>query len=331
MIQDNYGRTVSYLRLSITDRCNLNCFYCRPCKNTRFLPHKDIVTYEDIFYLLEAVSEMDVHKVRLTGGEPFVRRGVMNFLSSVKDKFPMLDIHVTTNATLIGDKVRLLSVMGIKKLNISLDSLDREKYQQITGQDALVQVLRTINNCLERGIRVKVNVVALRGVNDEEIGSFVKMALDKPLEVRFIEFMPIGQKTIWNKNYFWPAEEIIRAVQNITQLEPVADTERNHGPARIFNLPQGKGRLGFISPLSNHFCGTCNRLRITADGRLRTCLFSDRDFRLLPLIRSPRIGLQKLKLVLARAGYKKPMGHQFIKSEAPETSICKRVMSSIGG
>lgn len=331
MIKDNYGRTVSYLRLSVTDRCNLNCFYCRPCKNIRYLAHKDILTYEDMFYLLETVSGMDVHKVRLTGGEPFARRDIIYFLSRVQNNFPGLDIRLTTNATLIPGKIRTLRDVGIKGLNISLDTLDREKYESITGGDYLSNVLAAIDECLEEGIRVKVNVVALKGVNDDELADFVRLALDKPLDLRFIEFMPIGQKTLWKKEHFWSSDQILKDVENLTRLEPLAEAGKSHGPARIYRLPQGKGRIGFISPLSNHFCATCNRLRITADGRLRTCLFSDKDYRLMPLIRSPKISLEKLRDVLDRAGRKKPIGHELIGQRNQESSICKRLMSSIGG
>ncbi len=332
MIKDNYGRMVSYLRLGITDRCNLNCFYCRPCKNTRFIPHKEILTYEDMFYLLGIVSRMDVQKVRLTGGEPFVRRDILYFLNRVKNSFPGLDIRLTTNATLIAGKIRALKDIGIKGLNISLDSLDRDKYQRITGRDCLNNVLASIDRCLEVGIRVKVNVVALKGVNDDELEGFVDLALTRPLDVRFIEFMPIGQKTLWQKNNFWRSDEIVRSAAGITALEPVDEQDMNHGPARIFNLPGGLGRIGVISPLSNHFCLTCNRLRITADGRLRTCLFSDRDYRLLPLIRSSRISPDRLKTVLERAGLKKPMGHEIMgQSSSEQKSFCQRIMSSIGG
>ncbi len=332
MIKDNYGRSVSYLRLSITDRCNLNCFYCRPCKNTRFIPHDKVLTYEDMFYLLGVVSKMNVQKVRLTGGEPFARRDILYFLNRIKNNFPKLDIRLTTNATLIAGKIGALKDIGIKGLNISLDTLDRDKYRRITGCDYLSNVLASIDRCLEVGIRVKINVVALKGVNDDELESFVNLALKKPLDVRFIEFMPIGQKTLWQRENFWPSEEIVRAAGNITKLDPVAEQDKNHGPARIYHLPQGLGRIGVISPLSNHFCLTCNRFRITADGRLRTCLFSDKDYRLLPLIRSSKVSADHLQKVLERAGQKKPMGYEIMGQSSKERkSVCQRVMSSIGG
>ncbi len=330
MIQDNYGRGISYLRLSITDRCNLNCFYCRPGKGTRFIPHKNILTYEDMLYLLHSVSGLKVQKVRLTGGEPFARRDILYFLHRLKHELPELDLRLTTNATLIAGKIRTLKDIGIKGLNISLDTLDRDKYRRITGHDSLNSVLTSIERCLEEGIRVKINVVALKRVNDDELDDFIQLAVDRPVDVRFIEFMPIGEKTLWKKDYYWPSAELLQAAEKIIALNPVHILDKNHGPARMFRPGNGLGRLGVISPLSEHFCTTCNRLRITANGGLRTCLFSDREYRLLPLIRSRRISREKLLLVLKRAGQRKPMGHELYTGNEPK-SLCRRVMSSIGG
>ncbi len=331
MIQDNYGRGVSYLRLSITDRCNLNCFYCRPGRDARFIPHKDVLTYEDMLYLLRAASGLDIQKVRLTGGDPFARRDILYFLHRLKSELPELDIRLTTNATLIAGKIRVLKDIGIKALNISLDSLDRDKYRRITGQDRLQNVLASIDRCLEEGIRVKINAVALKGVNDDELGDFLSMAVEKPLDVRFIEFMPIGEKTLWEKDYYWSSSELLQKAGGIMELFPAGHLNPNHGPARMFRPGHGLGRIGVISPLSEHFCATCNRLRITAEGRLRTCLFSDREYNLLPMIRSPRVGPDRLRLVLERAGRRKPMGHELLSGEKHEKSLCRRIMSSIGG
>lgn len=332
MIKDNFGRTISYLRLSVTDRCNLRCFYCRPCVKTGYIPHDRILTYEDMLYLLKTVSETGVTKVRLTGGEPFVRKDLLYFLNRIKNDMPHLDLRLTTNATLISKRIRALKDMGIKGLNISLDTLDREKYLNITGRDFLDTVMSNIYSCLEHGLRVKINVVAMKGVNDTELPEFVKMALTRPVDVRFIEFMPIGRKTLWNREHFWSAGDIVQEINRISSIRPLSEQGGTHGPARLFELENGAGRIGVISPLSNHFCDTCNRLRVTADGRLRTCLFSDRDYRLLPLIRSSRLGNSQLKKVLSRAGRKKPKGNEIVQGQAGGgKSFCSRIMSSIGG
>ena len=330
MVSDEYGRGVSYLRLSLTDRCNLNCFYCQPGKEAEFIPHKNILSYEDMLYLLKAASDMEVQKVRLTGGEPFARKDVLYFLHRLKSEFQDLDLRLTTNATLIAGKIRALRDIGIRGLNISLDSLNRDKYQRITGQDCLNNVLTSIDRCLEEDIRVKVNVVALRGVNDDELKDFINLAVQKPLDVRFIEFMPIGEKTLWKKKYYWPSNALLQEAQALVDLEQVDTRSLNHGPARMFQPSGGLGRIGVISPLSEHFCETCNRLRVTANGRLRTCLFSDKEYNLLPLIRSPKIGRDKLRRVMERAVRKKPMGYRLWEQDKSK-SLCYRVMSSIGG
>ncbi|MFW5730695.1 MAG: GTP 3',8-cyclase MoaA [Desulfonatronovibrionaceae bacterium] len=332
MIKDNFGRAISYLRLSVTDRCNLRCFYCRPCVKTSFISHDRILTYEDMLYLLQTVAETGVTKVRLTGGEPFARKDLLYFLARIKNDMPHLDLRLTTNATLISKKIRALKDIGIKGLNISLDTLDRDKYMRITGRDFLDTVMSNIYACLEHGLRVKINVVAMKGINDDELPRFVEMALARPVDVRFIEFMPIGLKTLWNRDYFWSAGDIVQAINQVSSIRPLFETGQNHGPARLFEFENAAGRIGVISPLSNHFCDTCNRLRVTADGRLRTCLFSDKDYRLLPLIRSPRLGKSQLKKVLARAGRKKPKGNEIVQEQTGAgKSFCSRIMSSIGG
>ncbi|WP_457571835.1 GTP 3',8-cyclase MoaA [Desulfovulcanus sp.] len=342
MIVDQYGRGVSYLRLSVTDRCNLRCFYCRNCKYLKFIPHQEILTYEEMFQIIQVGVDLGIQKIRLTGGEPFVRRDFLYFLARLRHKFPFLDLRVTTNGTLIANKVLALKDMGINCINISLDTLKPEKFQEITGRDFYHHVRAGIDRCLEENIRVKINVVALKGVNDDELEDFVQFALTHPVDIRFIEFMPIGGRTMWNRDFYWPAKEILKAVQKITPLEPVeicARTNTDHasansdtsGPARIFALKEGRGRLGVISPLSDHFCDRCNRLRITPDGKLRTCLFSDKEYRLLPLLRSPKLGLVQLRKVLERAGRKKPLGYNLLSKEKNRQSVCQRVMSSIGG
>jgi len=331
MIVDQYGRGVSYLRLSVTDRCNLRCFYCRNCKYLKFISHQNILTYEEMFELIRACVDLGVQKIRLTGGEPFVRRDFLYFLARLRHKFPFLDLRITTNGTLIANKVQALKDMGINCINISLDTLDADKFIEITGRDFYHNVRASIDRCLEKGIRVKINVVALKGVNDNELEDFVRFALDHPVDIRFIEFMPIGGRTMWNKDFYWSAKEILTAAQKITPLVLEEKGGQTSGPAKIFALKEGQGRLGIISPLSDHFCDKCNRLRITPDGKLRTCLFSDKEYRLLPLLRSPKLSLGQLKKVLERTSRKKPLGYNLLSKDENKQSVCQRVMSSIGG
>ena len=330
-VSDKYGRTVNYLRLSVTDRCNLRCFYCNTCTNFSFIPHDQILTYEECLDLIHVGISMGVNKVRLTGGEPFVRKGFVSFVRKVLSSYPELDLRVTTNGTLLSGIVPHLATLGLRRLNISLDTLDRKKYEEITRRDLYPQVRQAIDDCLESSIQVKINVVAVKGVNDSELADFVRFALDNPLDVRFIEFMPIGDDTGWNQSRYWSAVDILDRVQDMTTIRPVLTREKNCGPARMYELPEGQGRIGIISPLSNHFCSQCNRLRITPDGGLRTCLFSDKEYQLRPMLRNPKFGLDKIEQVMVAASRKKPLGYTLLKQQGDHSSLCHRVMSSIGG
>ena len=195
-LRDGRGREVSYLRLSVTDRCNLSCLYCRPKDRITFIPHANILRYEELIDLVALAREMGINKVRLTGGEPFARKDVMVLVESIRRRFPEIDLRLTTNATMLAGKPPLLAELGVSAVNISLDTLDREKYARITGSDRLDAVRRALDECLEVGLRVKVNAVALRGINTGEIADFVRLAQGAPLDVRFIEFMGTPPKRV---------------------------------------------------------------------------------------------------------------------------------------
>lgn len=328
---DQHGRSINYLRLSITDRCNLRCLYCRSCSDLKMLSHDQMLSYEECLELIAVASGLNITKIRLTGGEPFIRKNFLLFLEQILQRHPGLDMRLTTNATLLGGKVPALKDMGIQGLNISLDTLDRAKFQKITGRDFFLQVRGAIDQCLEYGLRVKINVVALKGINDDELGGFVRLAETLPLDVRFIEFMPVGEKTVWQPDQVWTSKEILSQARELVQLESAVDSGKHHGPARMFDIVGGQGRLGVISPMSSHFCGQCNRLRITPDGRLRTCLFSDKEYRLRPILRSPKLGHEHLRRVFTLAGKIKPMGHELLAAQGRERSVCRKIMSAIGG
>lgn len=329
---DHHGRSINYLRLSITDRCNLRCLYCRSsCSDLKMLPHDQMLSYEECLELIAVASELSISKVRFTGGEPFIRRNFLHFLEKVLQRHPHLDMRLTTNATLLSGKISALKDIGIQGLNISLDTLNREKFHRITGRDFFPQVRGAIDQCLDHGLRVKINVVALKGINDDELPAFVRFAEQFPLDLRFIEFMPVGERTVWHPEQLWTATEILRDAGEIVHLDPVVGLEKRHGPARMFTIRNGQGRIGVISPLSSHFCGQCNRLRITPDGRLRTCLFSDKEYRLRPILRSPKLGREHLRRVIIRAGKVKPMGHEILAAQGRDRSVCRKIMSAIGG
>lgn len=327
---DRYGRTVSYMRLSVTDRCNLRCFYCRSEELRDFIPHEDILTYEEMIGLIKIGQELGIEKLRLTGGEPLLRRDFLAFLGMIKEECPGLDTRLTTNGVLLKGKAAALKHLGVTHVNISLDTLDPDKFNRITGRDSHSRVLAAIDECLHYGLSVKINVVAMKGVNDDELRSFLGFAMKNPVDVRFIEFMPIGGKTCWRPDTVWTASDIINELALTAKLKPAEEVERNKGPAVMYALHGGRGRIGFISPMSDHFCDTCNRLRITADGRLRTCLFSDRETSLRPLIRDPEKGFAAALEAIRAEIANKPKGHELLK-RIQNGSVCNKVMSSIGG
>lgn len=331
MIEDSHGRPVSYIRLSVTDRCNLKCFYCRTEGKETFIDHANILTYEEMLRLVKAAQTMDVSKLRLTGGEPFVRKDFLAFLGMLKEECPGLDVRITTNGTLLGGKVPALKHLGVQRINISLDTMRAERFAEVTGRDFHDRVMQAIQDCMHYGLTVKINVVAMRGINDEEITAFAEFAKANPVDVRFIEFMPIGGCSHWKKDYALPAKEILAKVKEVADISPVEEHSRTDGPARLYNIEGGTGRIGVISPMSDHFCDTCNRLRITSDGRLRTCLFSDKEYRLRPILRSAKLGDNALLNVMQRATAHKPLGYKLLEKRLCNNSVCSKVMSSIGG
>lgn len=331
LLEDRHGRKASYMRVSVTDRCNLRCTYCAG-EGKEFIPHPDILRYEEILDFMGMAVKLGVEKVRFTGGEPFVRKDFSGFMIEAAKRFPTLDLCVTTNATLIGDYVKPLAKAGIRRVNISLDTLDRAKFKRITGHDKYLDVRTNIDRCLDAGMTVKVNAVAMRGFNDDELPSFVDFARTHPIDMRFIEFMPVGLETGWNDETVWKSEDLLAEAGELATLLPVvAPGERQNGPARLFTIEGGQGRIGLISPYTNHFCGTCNRLRLTSDGNLRTCLFSDKVYRLRNILRHPKLGLAAAEKVIRRASRHKPIGHELLERMPAGTGVCRTRMASIGG
>lgn len=330
VLADAFGRVVNYLRVSVTDRCNLRCVYCRPVQDFTALDHWDMLSYEEYLRVIRLAAPLGINKIRLTGGEPLARRGFERFLAEVMAAAPGMDVRLTTNGTLLPGRARALAALGLKAVNISLDSLDRENFRRITGADLFTDVRRAMDECLEAGLRLKVNVVALKGVNDHELPAFLDLARHTPLDVRFIEFMPIGGDTRWDQTRYWPASDILEQASRLAELDPVVYGDEGRGPARMWTIRGGKGRLGVISGLSGHYCLSCNRLRLTCDGRLRPCLYSDKEYRLRPLLRSPKVGDERLLEVLRRALARKPMGYKLLAARG-QGGVCRKPMTAIGG
>lgn len=326
-ITDVHGREVRYLRLSITDRCNLRCMYCR-VDNT-FIPHPDVLRYEEMESIVDVAVSLGVVKVRLTGGEPFVRKGFPEFLVRLRQQHPSIDLRVTSNGVMLAPHAPLLASLGVR-VNLSLDTLSPEKFATITGRDLLPRVLESMDAMREHKVPFKLNAVALRTLNDDELPAFLDLARKYSIDMRFIEFMPMGESTLWSQTHYWPAGDVLAAASRHATLTPAPRNAETDGPARMYNVDGGPGRFGLITPLSNHFCATCNRLRITSDGRLRTCLFDDKEYRLAPIIRHPRLGPKAIANILRRATMHKPLGVRILEKRAAH-AVAHRTMTAIGG
>lgn len=270
---DPFNRHLSYLRVSVTDRCNLRCMYCRPNFMAK-LPHRQILSYEELIRILHVATGLGITKIRVTGGEPLVRKGLCDFLKTVTQMEGLRDVSLTTNGVLLKNHIQAIREAGIRRINISLDTLKREKFKQITGFDMFPQVWEGIDLARKAGFSpVKLNVVALRGINDDELIDFARLSLKYPFHVRFIEYMPIGSANT-DPGRQLLADEIRDRLQVLGRLIPV-ERAADDGPAERFRFESASGEIGLIRPISHHFCARCNRLRLTASGRLRSCLLSD--------------------------------------------------------
>ena len=321
------SRTVNYLRLSITDRCNLRCRYCMPDEGMDFVPHEEILSYEEILHLVRVSIRSGIRKVRLTGGEPLVRKNFLSFLDRLAGLEKLEEISLTTNGVLLKEHAAAIRQCGICRINVSLDSLKPERFFSITRRDVFYRVLEGIEEAERLNFHpIKINVVAMKGINDDEVLDFARLTVDRPFHVRFIEFMPVGKNNAWSPERFITAGEIFSRIKALGDLEPMEHGAMD-GPAQRFKIKGARGEVGFISPVSNHFCDTCNRLRLTAEGNLRGCLFSDHEIDVKTPLREGR-GDDHLSRLLNRAIQEKPDGPGRAASTPRK---CIRQMSTIGG
>lgn len=330
-----FSRSISYLRLSLTDRCNLRCMYCVTEKDAvngpTKLQHDDLLTYEELLRFVRVAVSMGITKVRLTGGEPLVRRNVLGFIRDMAAIEQLTDIRLTTNGVLLARYAEELLAAGITKVNVSLDTLKPERFASITGVDCFETVWKGLQRALEIGFQpVKVNVVAMRHINDDEIGDFVRLSQTMPLQIRFIEFMPIGESSRWNDETFISTDEIKQRLEAYGELiaEPrqLAD-----GPAQVFHVgADSVGSIGFISPMSHHFCDQCNRLRLTSAGGLRSCLLHDEEVDLRTILRHGGSDAD-IRQAIVQAVRNKPQGHQLEQRLKNSGNSCHGQMSRIGG
>jgi len=324
---DKYNRHLNYLRISITDRCNLRCLYCMPHDGLAKLRHEDILTYEEILRLATIAVNLGVNKIRLTGGEPLIRKGLFQLLPTLANLPGLKDISMTTNGIYLKENLDKIKSAGMKRINISLDTLHSEKYRKITGYDGFEKVCDGIRSAEKLGFNpIKINMVVMQGINDDEIVDFARLSLDHPYHIRFIEYMPSGFADQGTQLHHVPNSAVKEQIIRLGKLVQVLNTEID-GPTDRFRLEGAPGEIGFISPLTHHFCQVCNRLRLTASGHLRPCLLSDRGIDLKTPMRAGASD-NDLARIFLKAAENKPRAHGLVAENCGSLS---GQMSAIGG
>jgi len=323
---DSFQRQINYLRISVTDRCNLRCIYCS-VGSVPHLPRSEILSYEEIGRVVRVAASMGINKVRLTGGEPLLRPNLSKLVWMLSQIEDIDDISLTSNGTLLSKYAVELKEAGLKRVNVSLDTLREDRFKRITGRDKLGEVLSGIKAAHGAGLHpVKINMVVLRGINDDEIIDLARMSTSQGWHVRFIEFMPFGTPKAEALETI-SAQEIQERIQSLGKLEPYTGKTGN-GPARYYRLPGARGTIGFITPVTEHFCHSCNRLRLTSDGQLRPCLLDDDEVNLKEPLRNGA-SVDELKQLIQQAVAIKRERHHLTGGLAPGT--VRRPMCQIGG
>ena len=326
-MRDQFERNINYMRVSVTDLCNLRCVYCMPKEGIRQISHDEILTFDEIARVCRIGAELGISRIKLTGGEPLVRKGIQD-LAEMICRIPGIEqVTLTTNGILLKDKLPALKKAGISAVNISLDTMDRAQYQELTGKDCLLQIMEGIRAALEQGMRVKINCVALNECNESQWGNLAALAKEYPMDVRFIEMMPIGL----GKAYQGSMQEVIQKnLENIYgAAKPDSGAVRGNGPAVYWEFPEFQGKIGFISAISHKFCKDCNRIRMTAEGFVKPCLQFTQGVDMRSLLRG-QTDDEELKQVFEQLIYEKPRCHQF-ETEKADESLEQREMSKIGG
>ncbi|WP_243342542.1 GTP 3',8-cyclase MoaA [Anaerococcus sp. AGMB09787] len=315
-MKDSFGRRINYLRISVTDLCNYRCKYCMPEDGVTKKGRSDLLSLEEIYYISHIFVEEGVDKIRITGGEPLLRKGLVNLVESLGQLESVKDLSMTTNASLLSDKAVKLKKSGLDRLNISLDTLDKEKFQAISGGN-LDDVIQGIKAASDAGLGIKINTVLLKGVNDDEIYDFIDLSKKYPIDIRFIELMPIGPTASYARDKFLSGDEIIETYD-------LRKTEKDdpNSPADLYKIDGGLGRIGFIKAMSHKFCGDCNRIRLTADGYLKPCLHSDKQVD----IKTPLRRGEDIRPYIKKALEIKPYDHKLLEGKS-----IKRSMNRIGG
>lgn len=326
---DNHGRPLSYVRIAVTDRCNLRCFYCMPEEGIRYLPKKDLLTFEEIERLVTLMASQGISKVRFTGGEPFVRKDFIDLVSAVSQIPGITNIHLTTNGVLTAPYIKNLKAAGVKSVNLSLDSLDRERFKEITRRDEFDRVMETFHLLLEHHICVKINAVVMEGKNTDDIIPLVELTRKHPVSVRFIEEMPFNGTGSHHATLVWTYKKIIEHIRkhypSLTKIEDEA-----HTTSYNYSIKGHMGNVGVIAAFSRTFCGTCNRIRITAQGIMKTCLYDDGVLNVRDLLRT-NITDEELLAVLGKAFGNRAKDGFEAERKRKEGQPVTESMSTIGG
>ena len=325
-LKDSYNRQIDYIRISITDKCNLKCIYCMPPEGVKFFEEKDVMTNEEILRFVRIAGKHGLRNIRITGGEPLMRRDIIGLISSIKQT-GIRDLSITTNGISLSRHAADLKKAGLDRVNISLDTMDPDRYRSITGGGDIDCVWQSIRRAEETGLSpVKINVVPIRGVNEDEIVSFASLTFDHDYHIRFIEFMPATCNGFWQKDKYVSSEEAKKRISVLGDLERL--TFRGRGPSRNYRIKGATGVIGFISPLSDHFCGACSRLRLTANGEIRPCLFSDIRIDIKTPMRNGASD-EEIEELFCLAVSVKPQGHLLNENIASARHL--RSMMKIGG
>lgn len=325
-VADHFGRKIGYLRISVVDRCNLRCDYCRPSADASVAaPRQNILTFEEIERIVRIAAELGVEKIRLTGGEPLVRKGIVELVSRIAAVPGIRDLAMSTNATLLDEYAHPLREAGLHRVNISLDTLDAQKFAQLTG-GVLDDVMRGIHAAQDAGLTpIRLNTVLLRGINDQEIGRLIDFSVREQLELRFIELMPMRDGMDWEKHYY-PVSELLQQQDILERVDSSAWERQGSSAARYLPLRDHVGRVGFIEPMSNRFCEGCDRLRLMSDGKLRPCLPADNEVDMRSALRSGGSDHDIIGLIRNAVATKKEIGEYRF-----EVSGHQRSMIAIGG
>jgi len=326
-LADQFNRPITYLRISVTDKCNLRCVYCMPESGLEWLPKSEILTYEEIAQLVRAAASAGVRSIRLSGGEPLIRRDLHRLVAAIDGIDGIDDISLSTNGLLLAEQIEALKSAGLRRVNVSLDTLRPDRFEAIARRPGLDRVLAGIDAAIAHGLApVKINVVVMRAQNDDEIAEFAEWTKRQPVFVRFIEVMPVHENVGLQRDSYVSSDEILERVAAIGDLRPSIGPGGN-GPARYFSFDGAPGAVGVISPLSHDYCERCNRVRLTADGRLRLCLFGDHEIELRTPLRNGA-STEGLVDILRSAMLIKPERHHL---RLGETSSRMRAFSEIGG